>query len=277
MRQKEEFQQMTKADDNQNQRLAKNSLYKIAGEFTQQSELERKQHERLRDISQVIAQKFGFQWNMHSTVTLKRQTLSRLLYLDKLYQQVLEVPGVLCEFGVQWGATTAQLINLRGMYEPYNHSRKIVGFDTFSGFVEINSEDSVQAEVGDYAVFEEYLSVLEEILDIQESFSPLSHIKKYELVKGDASETIHQWLGDNPHAIIAMAFFDMDVYKPTRDVLEAILPRLTKGSVLVFDELNCPHFPGETAALNEVIGLGKLELKRFPHQPYCSWGIYQGA
>ena len=71
-----------------------------------------------------------------------------------------------------------------------------------------------------------------------------------------------------------MAIFDMDVYKPTKDVLEAILPRLIKGSVLVFDELNCPHFPGETIALIEVLGLKNLKLHRNPHQPYCSWLIY---
>ena len=256
--------------------MQKSTLKKINGEFTQQSSLERENHDRLREISQEIASDFGFQWNMHSTVTLKRQTLSRLLYLDKIYQNIIEVPGVICEFGVHWGATTSQLINLRGIYEPYNHSRTIIGFDTFSGFVEIDSKDSKVASKGDYSVSNDYLRVLEEILNLQESFSPLSHMKKFELVKGDASETIHTWLENNPHAIISMAIFDMDVYKPTKDVLTAIIPRLTRGSVLVFDELNCPHFPGETVALTEVLGLGNLQLKRFPHQPYCSWGIFQG-
>jgi hypothetical protein len=262
--------------DNQNDDFTNTTLKKIDGEFTQQAEVEQQNHERLRVISKEINAEFGFQWNMHATVTLKRQTLSRLLYLDKIYQNIIEVPGVICEFGVHWGATISQLINLRGIYEPFNHSRKIVGFDTFAGFVDISPQDSIAPATGDYSVSKNYLPVLEEILEIQESFSPLGHLKKFELVKGDASETIHQWLSENPHAIISMAIFDMDVYKPTKDVLETILPRLTKGSILVFDELNCPHFPGETIALNEVLGIGKLELKRFPHQPYCAWGVYQG-
>jgi hypothetical protein len=42
----------------------------------------------------------------------------------------------------------------------------------------------------------------------------------------------------------------------------------------VFDELNCPHFPGETQALMEVLDLNKLRLRRFPHQPYCAWALY---
>ena len=38
------------------------------------------------------------------------------------------------EFGVEWGSTLSLLIKLRSIHEPYNYSRKIIGFDTFSGF-----------------------------------------------------------------------------------------------------------------------------------------------
>ena len=84
------------------------------------------------------------------------------------------------------------------------------------------------------------------------------------------------WNAENPHAIIALAMFDMDVYRPTKDVLEHIVPRLTKGSVLYFDELNCPEFPGETIAVMETLGLGRLRLQQDPHQPYAAWAVYEG-
>ncbi len=71
-----------------------------------------------------------------------------------------------------------------------------------------------------------------------------------------------------------MAIFDMDIYKPTRDALNMIQPRLTKGSMLVFDELNCPFFPGETQAVSEVLGLNNLRLQRFPNQPYCAFAEF---
>ena len=41
----------------------------------------------------------------------------------------------------------------------------------------------------------------------------------------------------------------MDVYKPTKYVINHIKKRLFKGSIIVFDELNHPVFPGETLAL----------------------------
>jgi hypothetical protein len=251
-----------------------NTLTKISGEFTQQSIDEQARHRRLFDIAQAQMPKYGHQWNTHNLVTLKRQSLSRILYYNNLYQKILDVPGVICEFGVQWGATLTQLINFRGMYEPFNHSRKIFGFDTFEGFPDIDRKDGGFSNAGDYATSANYEELLAEILSIHEFFSPIPHVKKFELIKGDATKTIDTWLTDNPHAIIAMAIFDMDIYKPTRDVLEKIVPRLTRGSLLVFDELNCPHFPGETRAVDEVLGLNKLALKRFAHQPYCAWAVF---
>jgi hypothetical protein len=207
-------------------------------------------------------------------VTLKRQSLSRVLYYNHLYQKIIDIPGVICEFGVQWGATLAQLINLRALYEPYNHSRKIYGFDTFTGFPSVDDKDGGFVKVGDYSVQDNHEVILEELLTLQESFCPLAHMKKFELIKGDASLTVDDWLANNPHVILSMVIFDMDLYAPTKEVLGKILPRLTKGSLLVFDELNHPLFPGETVAINEVIGLGNLKLKHFPHMPYGAWAIW---
>jgi len=253
------------------------ALHQLKQEFTQRSAAEAdldgqlKQH--LRDLLPQLGERA---WNWEMQVTLKRQVLSRLIYYYELYRKITDVQGVICEFGVQWGATLATLMNLRGMLEPFNHARKIYGFDTFEGFAAVAPEDGGFSNPGQYTVRPRYEETLEQILALHEGLSPLPHIRKFKLVRGDASETFPRWLQDNPHAIVAMAIFDMDVYRPTRDVLEQILPRLTKGSLLVFDELNCEYFPGETQAVSEVLGLSKLALHCFPHQPYCSWAIWEG-
>jgi hypothetical protein len=246
------------------------------GESITRTSAEQDADGRLRALKDAVAPQMGPHWNLHSNLFMKRIALSRLLYLDRLYRQALGVPGIICEFGVQWGATLATLANLRGMHEPYNYSRLIVGFDTFSGFAAVDAKDGDKVAKGDYATMKNYEAQLEEIMQIHESASPLPHIKKFELVKGDASQTAPAWFEKNPHAIVSMAIFDMDVYKPTKDALAAVLPRLVKGSVLVFDELNCPRFPGETEAVMEVIGLNSLKLHRDPHQPYCAWAVWGG-
>jgi hypothetical protein len=102
----------------------------------------------LLDISLKLLPLYGPQWNVDGLVTLKRQSLSRILYLNHLYQMIIDVPGVICEFGVKWGTTLSHLTNLMGIYEPYNHSRKIFGFDTFEGHSEVVSQDGALPRIG---------------------------------------------------------------------------------------------------------------------------------
>lgn len=245
-----------------------------SGEVTSRSASEAENAKQLFEIASDLLPRYGDNWNLHSLVTMNRMTLSRALYYNELYSKILDIPGVICEFGVQWGATLSLLTNLRAIFEPYNISRKIVGFDTFEGFASVDAKDGKEARPGDYRSMPGYDATLEKILTIQEGFSPRPHIRKFELVKGDASVTVDAWLEQNPHAVISMAIFDMDVYKPTRDVLQKIKPRLVKGSLLVFDEFNCVHFPGETIAVQEVLGLNNLSLRRLPYQTYCSWAVF---
>ena len=166
---------------------------------------------------------------------------------------------------------------LRGMYEPFNRHKKLVAFDTFKGFPEITSEDGTSPMMveGELALTENYDQYLSKVIQNIENDNPLSHIKKFELVKGDATKTIHTYLNNNPETIISLAYFDFDLYKPTKECLEAIKPRLTKGSVVAFDELNDPDSPGETLALMEVFGLNNITLKRCRYASRVSYFVVE--
>ena len=251
------------------------SLEKIDGELTQKSQLEINTLEQIKKHTRTILDHSGPSWNLNLLSTLSRQTLSRVLFYDEIYKLILNTPGVICEFGIHWCASMSLLSNLRGIYEPYNHSRKIIGFDTFDGFSSLDGKDDIHNKSGDYQVGLENFEAINENLENIEKLSPLSHIKKFELVKGDAVETFEKWLDNNPALIISLAILDFDIYKPTKKVLTRVTERFTKGSVIIFDELNCPHFPGETLALMETIGINNLKLKRHPHQPWCSYAIWE--
>ena len=58
------------------------------------------------------------------------------------------------------------------------------------------------------------------------------------MINGDASKTIKKYLKSNQQTLISLAYFDIDIYKPTKDCLKAIKPYLIKGSVIGFDEPN---------------------------------------
>jgi predicted O-methyltransferase YrrM len=59
---------------------------------------------------------------------------------------------------------------------------------------------------------------------------------EYELVKGDISETFPQYLETRPGMKISMLFIDLDLEKPTYDVLCHAWDRVSKGGIVVFDE-----------------------------------------
>ncbi|MFN8543842.1 MAG: crotonobetainyl-CoA--carnitine CoA-transferase [Candidatus Binatia bacterium] len=208
---------------------------------------------------------------------LTPQTLSRVLFLDFLYRQVLDVQGVVMELGCRWGQSLALFSALRGIYEPFNRLRKIVGFDTFAGFPAVTAADGTSAMMspGAYAVTEGYAGYLDRVLQLHEQESPLAHLKKYALCAGDVTQTLPRYLADNPETVVALAYFDLDLYEPTRACLEALKDRITRGTVLGFDELNDHHCPGETLAVKEVLGLGRYALRRFPHSARTSYLVVE--
>jgi hypothetical protein len=204
---------------------------------------------------------------------VKRQDLARILFMHNLYQAALNVHGVVMEFGVRWGQNLALFESFRGIYEPYNHNRKIIGFDTFAGFASVHSKDgnSEVARVGAYSVSEDYDKYLEQILLYHEQESPISHIKKFELLKGEGAQSLEKYLSEKPETIVALAYFDFDLYEPTKKCLELIRPYLTRGTVIGFDELNLRDFPGETLALKEVFGLDRYHIRRTKLTPLQSY------
>lgn len=204
---------------------------------------------------------------------IPKTEMSRLLYIGDLYRRILDVHGVIMEFGVRWGHNMALFEAFRGIYEPFNWVRKIVGFDTFEGFRAVSEKDGRAdiIEEGSYGVTEGYEEYLEQLMTLREAEGVQLDLKRFELIKGDASKTVPEYLEQHPETIVSLAYFDFDIYQPTRDCLEAIRGHLTKGSVVAFDELNHTDFPGETIALKEVFGLDRYKLV---HTPYSSARAY---
>ena len=174
------------------------------------------------------------------------------------------------EFGVRWGRHLALFNSFRAFFEPYNFYRKIIGFDTFEGFKNSSNIDGNSDRVYDGAmsVSKGYENFLSSLMKIHELETPMSHISKIELHKGNAPETLKKYLKNNPQTIISLAYFDMDIYKPTKECLEIIKPYLVKGSIIVFDELTHPQFPGETIALKETMNLLNYKVKKISNTPY---------
>lgn len=208
-------------------------------------------------------------------VFMRPQRFYEILSLFELYRKVVNIPGTIMEFGVRWGRHISMFNAFRGYLEPYNFYRKIVGFDTFEGFLDPSEEDGDSCRIfkGAMAVASNYEIYLDEIMKLHERETPLAHIKKCELYKGDAPVELSKFLIDNPETVVALAYFDMDVYKPTKECLELLKPHLTKGSIIAFDELLHPQFPGETRALKDTFNISDIYLQKLPNSPYPAFFV----
>jgi hypothetical protein len=197
---------------------------------------------------------------------MRLQPLADLLSIDALYRMALDVPGAIMEFGVHRGRHVALFTEPRGVHEPHNPLRRIVGFDTFDGFPDIAAVDELghAAALGMFALPDGYTSYLRNILSAHEANEPLNHIRRTLLIEGDGRETLPEYLQANPQTIIALAYFDLDLYEPTFAALQAIRPYLAEGSVVAFDEINHPKRPGETAALRDAWGMDGICLRHLP-------------
>lgn len=208
---------------------------------------------------------------------LESKNLSRILFMNHLYKQIVDVQGVVMEFGTRWGQNGALFSALRGIYEPFNRHRRIVLFDTFTGFPGLSKEDGESGlmQVGQLSTTENYEEYLDKIMSAHEGVNPLNHIKKYEIRKGDGIAQLDQYFKDHPETIVSLAYFDFDIYEPTKRCIDMIAPRLTKGSIVGFDELNDPDSPGETLALMETFGIRNVRLKRFPYASRVSYFVVE--
>ena len=205
-----------------------------------------------------------------------RQAISKFLVRHEIFKQILEVNGSIVECGVLHGAGLFTFAKLSAIYEPVNHTRKIIGFDTFEGFPSVSEQDlgtgsSSHLERGGLAGSN--LAELEHAIALFDANRSLSHIPKVELVKGDLGITGPQYLERNLHLVISLLYLDMDIYQPTKIALQTFLPRMPKGAIIAFDELNTSTFPGETIALQETLGISSLRLRRHPIDPYISYAV----
>ena len=205
-----------------------------------------------------------------------RQTISHFLAKNELFKLILNSHGHIVECGVYLGGGLMTWAELSAIYEPYNHTRRIIGFDTFSGFPTINKKDKSSKNTkytNKGGLSANSLADITDSVKLYDLNRPIGHINRVELVEGDATITIPKFLKDNEHTVISLLYLDFDLYEPTKIALETFLPRMSKGSIIVFDELNQAQWPGETLAVMDTIGIKNLRIQRFPFTPQLSYAI----
>lgn len=208
----------------------------------------------------------------------RRQDIARFLAKYEIFKMSLPANGSVVECGVFSGGGLLSWSHFSAILEPYNHTRRVIGFDTFEGFPDVHEKDALHGtsehlHAGAFKTHTGIQAEIERLAALQDRNRPLGHIPKVELVAGDASQTIPRYVEDNPHLLVSLLYLDFDIYEPTRVALEHLYSRIVQGGIIAFDELNSPEFPGETTALLDQLGLDRVRLCRLPFDPYISYFV----
>jgi hypothetical protein len=161
---------------------------------------------------------------------------------------------------------------LSAAIEPNNLTRRVYGFDSFAGFPHVSEHDSPRStgvSPGDLSFSAE--DELRQLIELYDQDRFLGHLPKVSLIPGDVTVTIPEFVEANAHVMVSLLFLDLDLYQPTKVALECFVPRMPKGSILAFDELDNPLWPGETLAALDCLGLGNVRIERFDFDPYIGF------
>ena len=208
------------------------------------------------------------------TKYVRRQHLKRFLALYEVFKLVLPVKGSVLECGVWRGFSLTAWAKLSTMLEPENLTRRVYGFDTFEGFPSVHDMDQSAFKSNERGeLSSDSYDEITQLIKEYDADRFLGHIGKVELIKGDMAKTIPEFIERHQHLMVSLLFIDCDLYEPTRTALEHFLPRMPKGAIVAFDDLDNPIWPGETLAILETVGLNKLKLQRLEWDPYIAYAV----
>ncbi len=201
-----------------------------------------------------VEQKWHYENGFYLTSHITR--LAKVLAHYELYKMIAGLPGHIVECGVYKGASLIRFATFRDVLEsPY--SRKIIGFDAFGKFPHQDDEidqkfvEKFEGEGGEGIPVDELRDVFR-----------YKGFENYELIPGDIVETIPAYLQKHPELKIALLHVDVDVYKPSKVILNHLYDRVVKGGVIVFDDYGT--VAGETKAVDEFFADKDVVLEKLP-------------
>ena len=200
-----------------------------------------------------VSKKWDFENGFYLTCETSR--IAKFLNQLSIYEKIIGLPGDILEFGVYKGSSIVRLLTFRDLLEN-ELSRRVIGFDIFGKFpdnLQLESDRKFVQEFegdGGYGISREELHTH---LSVKE-------FKNYSLIEGDIVTTIPTFIEDNPDLKISLLHIDVDVYEPTKVILENLWSRVVKGGVVMLDDYGV--IEGETKAVDEFFSGKNIQINR---------------
>ncbi|MFM1651290.1 TylF/MycF/NovP-related O-methyltransferase [Brevibacillus sp. B_LB10_24] len=191
--------------------------------------------------------------------------IGKLIAHYELFKMTLDIPGAIVECGVFKGASFARFAMFRDLFGN-DFTKKLIGFDIFGEFPETDYE-------ADKKFRNNFITTAgNQSIGKNQLMQVLSHkgiSKNIELIEGDITVTVPEYIKSHPELKISLLNLDTDIYEPAVTILEHFYPRIVEGGILILDDYGT--FPGETAAVDEYFKFKKVKIRKFP---YCMTPCY---
>lgn len=188
----------------------------------------------------------------HFHLLMTEDRFGKLLVHWEAMKMASTVPGDVIECGVFKGTSLARFAMIRRLLGG-DLSSRLIGFDVFGDeFPSTGYEmDLAQREHWIETAGGSSISV-----DQLRSVFERNDVKNFELIQGDAVETIPAWAERNPGAKISLLNIDIDFFEPTTAALRYLWPRVSRGGILLLDNYSGYgtsglSYWGDTSAVDE--------------------------
>lgn len=194
----------------------------------------------------------------HFTLIAGVHNFARKKFIVDLLSETLDVTGNIYEFGTWRGSTLILLAEWYKLMRPQGY-KSVYAFDGFEGLASGTSMDgNAQGEhVGEYKGDAEFLQLV-----IQQR-GLASHVN---LVPGDIIETAAAHFERIALPLVSFALIDVDLFEPAKAAIDAMLPYLSPGAKVVFDEGTAPEWEGEQRAVTYLVKQAKANKLNFTLQ-----------
>jgi hypothetical protein len=86
----------------------------------------------------------------------------------------------------------------------------------------------------------------------------------YFLIEGDIKKTLPEFIAQNPQLKISLLHIDVDVYEPTKIILENLWDKIVRGGIVMLDDYGTVE--GETKAVDEFISqISNIRIQKLPY------------
>lgn len=205
---------------------------------------------------------------------VRTNEITRFCTFYHIYDLIKDIQGSIFQVGVLEGNTLFSFAHLQETFEPRNYISKIYAFDTYGvdDYADVGPEDGVYLDrsiktVPRVSSFEN----LQKSVNLFNESRLFNQFKLIEMVPGNALRTVPDMLAKDRGMPVRLLNLQVSLYSVEKRVLEAVWPRMPRGSVVHFASLGYEGSPGVGHFVDDVLGIGNVKIQRFPFATKASY------